>query len=153
MSFTVREVGVVHSSRREPLDDHWDAERMTIELAEDVPAESLEGLATFSHVEVLFLADRAHDVPPDPWIRHPRGNESWPLVGVFANRNKDRPNRILNSVAALVSISGRTIEVTGLDAIDGTPVLDIKPYYRWSGPRGEVRAPEWSDELGRAYFS
>lgn len=152
MDFTLRTVALVHSSRREATDDHWDQERTTIELVEGVPTESLTGLAEFSHLEVLFIADRASDVPPSPWVRHPRGNVQWPQVGVFANRNKDRPNRLLSSVAAIVAVRGRTIEVTGMDAIDGTPVVDLKPVYRWSGPRGEVRAPAWTDELGRSYF-
>ena len=148
----VRPIAFVRSTRAEPTDDDWDVETTTIELADGVPDEALIGLAKFSHVEVVSLADRATDVPPGPWRRHPRGRADWPDVGIFAQRNKDRPNRILVSVAQILAVRGRTVAVRGLDAIDGTPVLDIKPVFTWNGPRGPVRQPAWVDELGEGYF-
>lgn len=152
MAFLIRPIAYVRSTRAEPTDDHWDAERSTIELTADVPAAALMGLDTFSHVEVVAVADRAEDVPPAPWVRHPRGNPAWPELGIFANRNKDRPNRLLVSVAQVAGVEGRTLHVRGLDLIDGTPVVDLKPWFRWSGPRGAVHAAPWSDELGAGYF-
>ena len=152
MLFQVRSIGTVRSSRVEVLDDTWDRESCYIELDDDVPSESLVGLDTFSHVEVVCIADRAIDVPPAPWVRHPRGNTNWPAVGIFANRNKDRPNRILLSIARVIEVQPRCVVLSGLDAIDGTPVLDIKPVFAWSGPRGETRFAPWSDELGENYF-
>ncbi len=152
VTYSLRTIATVRSSRVDAIDDDWDRETMTIELEPEVPETSLTGLSGFSHVEVIFLADHAIDVPPAPWTRHPRGREEWPVVGVFANRNKDRPNRLLASVVELLAVNGGTLSVRGLDAIDGTPVLDIKPWYRWSGPRGDVRAPTWSDELGETYY-
>ena len=152
MTFQVRPIATVRSSRSELLDDHWDAETTVIELASDVPSDSLIGLDQFSHVEVLFVADRATDVPPGPWARRPRGNETWPVVGIFAQRNKDRPNRVLVSVARVKSVGEREIHVVGLDAVDGTPVIDIKPVFSWTAPRGELRVPKWADEIGEQYF-
>ena len=152
MEFAVRPVAVVRNSRTEAIDDQWNSITSTIELLDDVPAASIAGLETFSHIEILFLADRASDVPPAPWSRRPRGNPEWPEVGIFAQRNKDRPNRLLNSIATIVAVRERTVTVTGLDAIDGTPVLDIKPVFSWSGPQGLLVTPEWSDELGEHYF-
>jgi tRNA (Thr-GGU) A37 N-methylase len=73
-------------------------------------------------------------------------------VGIFAQRNKDRPNRLLLSIATLVEVEERSLLVRGLDAINDTPVLDIKPVFSWSGPRGELRVAKWSDELGENYF-
>jgi tRNA (Thr-GGU) A37 N-methylase len=73
-------------------------------------------------------------------------------VGIFAQRNKDRPNRLMLSVAALERVNARSILVRGLDAINDTPVLDTKPVYSWSGPRGERRVAAWSEELGKHYF-
>jgi tRNA (adenine37-N6)-methyltransferase len=148
----LRAVAVVHSTRAEPTDDHWDRESSTIELVDGVPAESLVGLDRFSHVEVVFVADQANEVPPAPWVRRPRGRSDWPEVGIFAQRNKDRPNRLLVSVAEIVAVSGSTVTVRGLDAIDGTPVLDLKPVMRWGGPRGVVRAPAYTDEIGEEYY-
>jgi tRNA (Thr-GGU) A37 N-methylase len=152
VEFAVRPVAVVRNSRTEAIDDQWNSITSTIELLDDVPAASITELETFSHIEIIFLADRASDVPPAPWSRRPRGNPDWPEVGIFAQRNKDRPNRLLSSIATIVAVRERTVTVTGLDAIDGTPVLDIKPVFSWSGPQGPLVTPEWSDELGEHYF-
>jgi tRNA (Thr-GGU) A37 N-methylase len=152
MEWLVRPVAYIRNDRSEPLDDDWDDVVSTVELAPDVPDEALAGLSDFSHVELVFLADWAEDVPPGPWHRRPRGNGAWPDVGVFAQRNKDRPNRLLLTTVALESVGTRSFTARGLDGIDGTPVLDIKPVFRWSGPRGELRVPAWSEELGENYF-
>jgi tRNA-Thr(GGU) m(6)t(6)A37 methyltransferase TsaA len=145
-------VAYIRNERSEALDDNWDDVASTVELAADVPSDALKGLSEFSHVEIIFFADWAEDVPPAPWHRHPRGNENWPDVGVFAQRNKDRPNRILLTTVELEEVGERFLRVRGLDGIDGTPVLDIKPVFRWSVPRGELRVATWSEELGENYF-
>ncbi len=152
MSYELRAIATVRCERTELIDDGWDAFESRLELAADIPSEALAGLESFSHVDVICVADRARDVPPDPWARHPRGNTEWPLVGIFAQRNKDRPNRLLLSTTEIVRVEERRVIVRGLDAVDGTPVLDIKPVFHWSGPRTAVRAPSWSDELGDTYF-
>ena len=74
------------------------------------------------------------------------------MVGIFAQRGKDRPNRIGVTVCSLLGVDGLTLRVRGLDAIDGTPVLDIKPVMRGFLPRGEVREPEWAGELMKGYW-
>src|SRR3954451_15804313 len=89
--------------------------------------EALMGLGEFSHVEVVFVFDR---VPPEKVLtasRHPRGNPDWPEAGIFAQRGSGRPNRIGVTVCRLLAVDGRTVTVQALDAIDGTPVLDLKP--------------------------
>jgi len=148
----MRTVAYVRNERRELADDNWDNFVSTIELAEDVPTSALRGLEEFSHVEIVFFADWAEDVPSAPWHRRPRGNEKWPDVGVFAQRNKDRPNRLLLSTVEIAELTERSFSVRGLDGIDGTPVLDIKPVFRWSVPKGELRVASWSEELGENYF-
>jgi tRNA (Thr-GGU) A37 N-methylase len=147
MNLSVRAIAYIRNERAEALDDNWDDVVSVIELASDVPDESLRGLSDFSHIEVVFFADWAEDVPPGPWHRHPRGNTDWPDVGIFAQRNKDRPNRLLLTTVAIEEVGERSIRVRGLDGIDGTPVLDIKPVFRWSVPEGDIRAASWSDEL------
>lgn len=151
--FTVRPIGYVRSSRKVVEDDGWDAIPTRIELdpAELSPDATL-GLETFSHVEVVFLFDRVTEDTICRASRHPRGREDWPVTGILAHRAKDRPNRIGLTVCRLVAVDGLTIEVAGLDAIDGTPVLDIKPYMSVFGPRGDVREPEWADELMAEYW-
>jgi tRNA (Thr-GGU) A37 N-methylase len=84
--------------------------------------------------------------------RHPRNRLDWPKVGIFAQRGKNRPNRIGVTICRLASVNDLTVEVTDLDAIDGTPVLDIKPYMREFGPRGEVRQPDWASQLMSNYW-
>ena len=107
-------------------------------------ADSVAGLADFSHLDIVYLFHLVDPARPVPHARHPRGNVDWPLVGIFAQRAKDRPNRIGVSTCELVRVDGDTLVVRGLDAIDGTPVLDIKPHLVEFGPRGPVRQPEWS---------
>ncbi len=151
MDYSVRAIAYIRNDRSEALDDNWDDVLSTVELATDVPSEALRGLEEFSHVELIFFADWAEDVPPAPWHRRPRSNPNWPDVGVFAQRNKDRPNRLLLTTLPIESLAERSFTVRGLDGIDGTPVLDIKPVFQWSVPRGTLATPSWSDELGETY--
>jgi tRNA-Thr(GGU) m(6)t(6)A37 methyltransferase TsaA len=145
-------IGTVSSPRTEPLDDDWDGVTSTITLDDRFGPEALAGLGEFSHVEVVFVFDR---VPPEKIqtaSRHPRGNPDWPRVGIFAQRGSGRPNRIGVTVCRLLAVDGRTVTVQALDAIDGTPVLDLKPYLAEFAPRGEVRQPAWSHELMASYW-
>jgi tRNA-Thr(GGU) m(6)t(6)A37 methyltransferase TsaA len=153
MAYSVRPVAWVRSTRTAPTDDGWDAERAAVELADDVPDEALDGLGEFSHVVVVYRLDRATEAPPAPFARHPRGNEAYPRVGIFAQRARDRPNRIGVSTCRILSVGPRRVEVEGLDAIDGTPVLDLKAHLAQFGARGEVHQPGCVDELMASYFA
>jgi tRNA (Thr-GGU) A37 N-methylase len=84
--------------------------------------------------------------------RHPRNNKNWPKVGIFAQRGKTRPNRLGVSVVKIVKREGTRLFVEGLDAIDGTPVLDIKPVMREFLPREKVNQPHWATELMKDYW-
>ena len=149
----LRAIGTVRSERGQPTDDGWDRIEARIDLdPAQFTAESAAGLGEFSHVEVLY---HFHKVPPaavETGARHPRGNMDWPRVGIFAQRGKDRPNRIGATVCALLSVEAAVLHVRGLDAIDGTPVLDIKPVMRGFFPRGEIREPAWATELMKEYW-
>jgi tRNA-Thr(GGU) m(6)t(6)A37 methyltransferase TsaA len=114
--------------------------------------DALGALDEFSHVEVLFVFDRVDLASVCRGARHPRGREDWPLVGIFAQRAKDRPNRIGSTVCEVVRVDGASIEVRGLDAVDGTPVLDLKPFMPGFAPRGRVRQPAWATELMAGYW-
>jgi tRNA-Thr(GGU) m(6)t(6)A37 methyltransferase TsaA len=149
----LRPVGLVRGGRSEAEDDNWDAETATIELdASWLSAEALLGLDAFSHAEVVFQFDRLPKSEVVLTARHPRGNPDWPRVGVFAQRGRNRPNRLAVSVCRIVKVEGTRLTVQGLDAIDGTPVLDIKPVMAEFLPRGEVRQPQWSSELMADYW-
>jgi tRNA (Thr-GGU) A37 N-methylase len=84
--------------------------------------------------------------------RHPRNRLDWPSAGILAQRGKNRPNRTGVTICRLLSVKVLSLGVEGLDAIDGTPVLDIKPYVREFAARGEVRQPKWVVELMRGYW-
>jgi tRNA (adenine37-N6)-methyltransferase len=150
--FTLQAIGFVRSDRTEAIDDHWDQVTARIELNAEFSPEALSGLAEFSHAEVIFCFDRVHEEAIERGSRHPRGNQSWPRVGIFAQRAKDRPNRLGLTTVEIVSVNERTLVVRGLDAIDGTPVLDIKPVMQEFLPRAKVRQPDWSRELMRDYW-
>jgi tRNA (adenine37-N6)-methyltransferase len=150
--FTLRPVGQVRGGRAEPTDDGWDTVTATIALAPEFGPEALAGLDGFSHVEVVFLFDRVAESAVVAGARHPRGRTDWPKVGIFAQRGKDRPNRLGVTVCRLLAIEGTTLRVAGLDAIDGTPVLDVKPCMRGFLPRGDVREPDWARELMTGYW-
>ena len=146
-------IGRVHGGRDRPIDDDWGASRARIELdAARFEPDALAGLADFSHAEVIFLVDRVADDQIVAGARHPRGRADWPKVGIFAQRGKNRPNRLGVCVCRVVGVDGLAVEVEGLDAIDGTPVLDIKPVLKGFLPRGEVREPAWATEIMKDYW-
>lgn len=145
-------IGVVRGGRATVLDDYWGDSRASIELAAHLPAESLDGLETFSHAEIIFVFDRVEASSVVTGARHPHGNASWPRVGIFAQRGKARPNRLGATIVQIERRDGRTLHVRGLDAIDGTPVVDIKPVLVEFLPREPVRQPAWSHELMRDYW-
>ncbi|MFI0904427.1 SAM-dependent methyltransferase [Streptomyces sioyaensis] len=150
---TLQPIGQVVSLRGELTDDHWGEVPAVIRLDGAVYGEeSLSGLADFSHLEVVFHFHRVPEDEIETGARHPRGNPDWPVVGIFAQRSKDRPNRLGVSRCTLVKVDGTDVHVLGLDAVDGTPVLDIKPYLHEFGPRGELRQPQWATELVARYY-
>jgi tRNA (Thr-GGU) A37 N-methylase len=101
---------------------------------------------------VVFVLDKISQDEIEKGARHPRGRTDWPKMGIFAQRSKDRPNRIGVTVCKLESVDGLHIRVRELDAVDGTPVLDVKPYLKGFAPRGEVLEPAWAAELMAGYF-
>ncbi|WP_426031210.1 SAM-dependent methyltransferase [Caulobacter sp. DWP3-1-3b2] len=153
MSITMTPIGVVHGGRDVPEDDDWGQSRVRIDLdPARFGAEALLGLEAFSHVEVIYVFDKVTDDQIVTGARHPRGNKAWPKVGIFAQRGKNRPNRIGATVCDIVSVEGLSLEVRGLDAIDGTPVLDLKPVMAGFAPRGEHREPDWAGEIMKDYW-
>lgn len=153
MDFTLTAIGRVHGGRTEPIDDDWGASRATILLD---PArfgdDALAGLEAFSHVEIVYLFDKVAEADVVLGARRPRGRADWPELGIFAQRGRTRPNRLGVTVCRRVSAAGLRLEVEGLDAIDGTPVLDIKPYMTGFAPRGAVSEPDWARELMAGYW-
>lgn len=146
-------IGVVHSSRQKVEDDNWDAEQVYVELdTSRFSSEALMGLSDFSHVEVLFYMDQVDPAKVEKTARHPRNNTAWPKVGIFAQRGKNRPNQIGTTICRVLKVDGTKLHLEGLDAIDGSPVLDIKPWVAEFAPRGSVFQPKWISELMQKYW-
>ena len=152
-NIVLKPIGIVRSPIKEVADDCWGGVLATIELDPQVfSPECTLGLDQYSHVEVLFVLDKISQDEIEKGARHPRGRPDWPKMGIFAQRSKHRPNRIGVTVCKLESVDGLHIRVRELDAVDGTPVLDVKPYLKGFAPRGEVREPAWAGELMAGYF-
>lgn len=148
----IESIGKVSSSRKEVIDDNWNQESVHIELNDQYPSEALNGLEDFSHAEIIFYMDQVDPKKIETSARHPRNNLDWPKVGIFAQRGKNRPNQIGLTICEILKIEGRKVFLKGLDAVDGTPVLDIKPWMKEFGPQGLSRQPEWSAELMNGYW-
>jgi tRNA-Thr(GGU) m(6)t(6)A37 methyltransferase TsaA len=152
-SAMVSAIGRVRNDRTDPANsDYWGDVVSTIEIEERFGDDCLTGLQNFSHVEVVYLFDRAAEKPDYRPLLRPRGRSDLPEVGVFSDRGPRRPNRLGVTRAEVVSATGRRLRVRGLDAVDGTPVLDIKPLMREFLPT-DVRQPAWVGELMRDYFA
>lgn len=145
-------VGRVVGGRTEVVDDDWGDVQAVIRLDDRFPTDAVAGLDAFSHLEVVFVFDRVDESRIETGARRPRGREDWPAVGIFAQRAKGRPNRIGVSRCRLLRVDGRDLHVADLDAVDGTPVLDVKPWMDEFGPRGPVRQPSWASELMAGYY-
>jgi tRNA-Thr(GGU) m(6)t(6)A37 methyltransferase TsaA len=148
----VHAIGFVRCSRTQVVDDNWGNVPSVIELVAELDPDSLLGIEEFSHVEVLYFFDRVPEGAIERTARHPRDNQAWPRVGVFAQRGKNRPNRLGSCIARITGRTGRALHVLGLDAIDQTPVLDLKPVMQEFLPREPVRQPSWATELMRDYW-
>jgi tRNA-Thr(GGU) m(6)t(6)A37 methyltransferase TsaA len=153
MEFTIRALAAVQSPRQDLRDDNWAGVEAVIELLPEISEESLEGIDAFSHLEILFVFDRVDETAVERTARHPRNNPAWPRVGIFAQRGKNRPNRLGTTMVRLLRRDGRRLHVAGLDAVDGTPVVDIKPVMADFLPREPVTEPSWAHELMREYWT
>jgi len=149
----IKPIGIVRSTRKTPSDDQWNQETTVIELDSKVfTADALQGLSDFSHAEIVFYMNQVPSEKIEISARHPRNNPAWPKVGIFAQRGKNRPNQIGTTVCRIIRIEGLQLYLEGLDAIDLTPVIDIKPWMREFAPRGEVFQPSWVNELMKDYW-
>lgn len=151
--FEIESIGRVEAARKEAIDDDWGGSESAILLDPRFEEDALAGLESFSHVEVIFVFDRVDPAKVVSGARHPRNNKDWPAVGIFAQRGKNRPNRLGSTVCRVLRREGRRLVVAELDAIDGTPIVDLKPVMREFLSREAVRQPAWVGELMRDYWN
>ncbi len=154
MKIELTPIGYVKNSRKEIKDDHWGEVISEIELTSEFTEDALKGIEEFSHVEVIYYFDKADKNKIQKGTRHPRNNTDLPEVGMFAQRGKDRPNHLGLSLVRLIGCKDKSLSVKWLDAIDGTPVLDIKPVIRGflPEPGEEIKQPLWISELMKDYW-
>ncbi|MBI4523588.1 MAG: tRNA (N6-threonylcarbamoyladenosine(37)-N6)-methyltransferase TrmO [Deltaproteobacteria bacterium] len=144
-------IGIVRSPVIEPVDENWGNVVSEIHLKTSL-ATGLRGIDQFSHVVVIFFMHQStFDLATD-LVRRPRGRPDMPLVGAFAQRAKHRPNPIGVTAVRLISVQDNVLIVKGLDAIDGTPVLDVKPFVPAHDTPHEAVNPDWMDRLMEGYF-
>ncbi len=144
-------IGVVYNEVKEPTDQGWGGVVSEIVLDESLAA-GLDGIEAFSHVMVLFWMHRAAEAEPVRMRRRPQGREDMSELGIFAQRARHRPNPIGITTVKLLGHQGNRLSVQGLDAINGTPVLDIKPYVPAYDAAESPRVPEWMVRLMGSYF-
>ena len=150
MKIELEPIGFVRNKVTDKKDVSWGDDVSSIVLEEQY-VSGLKGLEDFSHVIILYWLDQACYFPEKHLQRRPQNREDMPLVGIFSQRGKDRPNRIGMTSVEIVSVSEDALVVKGLDAVDGTPVLDIKPYYP-AYDKKDASVPEWVDRLMEHYF-
>lgn len=145
-------IAFVKNNRKDVEDDNWGSVISIIELSDEIDDSALQGISEFSHLDIIFYFDRVTDDTIHYGARHPRNRKEYPKVGIFAQRGKHRPNKLGLTTVELLEHQGRTLKVRGLDAIDGTPIIDIKPVMKEFLPKGEVRQPAWSVSLMERYW-
>jgi tRNA-Thr(GGU) m(6)t(6)A37 methyltransferase TsaA len=152
MIISLSPIGTVRNARQSIEDDHWGRVVSVIELHPSFTEEALFQIEEFSHAEIIFYFHCVEEAKVETGARHPRNNGSWPKVGIFAQRGKNRPNRLGASIVKIIKREGVQLFVQGLDAIDGTPVLDIKPVMKEFLPREKIDQPQWATELMKNYW-
>ncbi|MFO7545198.1 MAG: TrmO family methyltransferase [Trueperaceae bacterium] len=152
MTFSIEPVAFVEATRAHPDDDFWGGTEAYITLADGIPDEALDGIDAFSHVEVAFVFHHVNERQLVQGARHPRNDPALPRAGIFAQRAKRRPNRLGSTMCRVLRRDGRRLAVAELDALDGTPVVDLKPVIREFLPRGDVVQPAWVSEVMRDYW-
>ena len=147
----INPIGYVKSEVIEQKDHDWSSTISHIIITPEY-AEGLSGLSEFSHIIVIYHLHQAEFNPARDLIRRPQGRENMPMIGIFAQRAKNRPNPIGITAVKLLAVENNIITVEALDAIDETPILDIKPYYPQYDLKDNVIVPQWVNILMEQYF-
>ncbi|MEU3277624.1 SAM-dependent methyltransferase [Streptomyces antibioticus] len=153
MTLRIEPIGIVVGGRAEVADDYWGGVRSVIRLDSTFPLDVVKGLGEFSHLVVTWHFSQASPDDVALHARSPRNDPRWEPSGTFAHRNHRRPNQLATSFPRLIEVDGLDLHVTDLDAVDGTPVYDLAPYFEEMGPQGEVREPAWPGEMLKEYWA
>jgi len=154
MKIELTPIAYVKNNRVEITDDFWGGIISEITLTDDFDESALKGIEEFSHLEIIFYFDKVEGDKIKIGAGHPRNNKNWPETGIFAQRGKNRPNRLGLSLVRLVERKGKSLFIKWLDAIDNTPIIDIKPVIKefLPEPGEEIKQPSWAGELMKDYW-
>jgi len=142
LGMTLKAIGIVRSEIKQP--SRQDCREIVSDIVIDSSlTEALDNLDDFSHIIVLYWMHQVSALSQVATKVHPKGRYELPLVGLFATRAPYRPNPIGKATVRLLQRQGNILKVEGLDAIDGTPVIDIKPYIPGYDSVANPRVPPW----------
>lgn len=144
-------IGVVRNDVKEPVDEGWGQVVSEIVLDEAF-TDGMDGIDAFSHVLILYWMHRAAEAEPVRMRRRPQGRQDMPEVGIFAQRARHRPNPLGVTAVTLLRREKNRLVVRGLDAINGTPVVDVKPYVPQFDSVESPKVPAWINQLMEGYF-
>ncbi|MFJ8143087.1 SAM-dependent methyltransferase [Streptomyces sp. NPDC096013] len=153
MALQIEPIGTVVAGRTEVADDNWGGVESIIRLNSAFPLDVVKGLEEFSHLVVTWHFSEASPDDVALHARSPRNDPRWEPSGTFAHRNHRRPNQLATSFPRLLKVDGLDLYVADLDAVDGTPVYDLGPYFQEMGPRGDVHEPEWPGDMLKDYWT
>ncbi|MCQ8835974.1 TrmO family methyltransferase [Streptomyces antimycoticus] len=155
MTLKIEPVGKVVGGHQEIGEIYWGGIDSIIRLDPGYPVEVIQGLDEFSHLVVTWHFSQASPSDVVLGTREPRDDLRWSSAGTgtFTHRDHRRPNQLAVSFPRLLKVDGLDLHVTDLDAIDGTPVYDLGPYFTITGPQGDVREPHWPAEMLRDYWA
>ncbi len=139
----LKPIGFVKNNVKEPRFGNFAGEITEI-IVDEKFTEALNGIDDYSHVIIVYMMDR---VKKHVITHRPQGNPNVPIVGIFACRCPERPNPIAITTVRLIEHKGNRIKVKGLDILDGTPIIDIKPYWPQYDKVEDGRIPDWVNKL------
>lgn len=150
--YTIEPIAFVKNSRHKVEDDFWGDVISEIIISDKISEESLKSIEEFSHLEIIFYFHLADLSKINISATHPRENKKFPKVGIFSQRKKARPNLLGTTIVKLLGVKNNVLTVEGLDAVNGTPVIDIKPVLKEFLPKENLRQPDWVTELMKDYW-
>ncbi|HMS64019.1 MAG TPA: SAM-dependent methyltransferase [Ignavibacteria bacterium] len=151
--YSIEPIAFVKNIRKGIEDDYWGDVISEIILSDKIPESSLTGIENYSHLEIIYYFHLADPSEINISSSFPRENRKFPLTGIFAQRKRLRPNLLGATIVKLIKADKNSLTVSGLDAINETPVIDIKPVLKEFLPLGETEQPDWSTELMKEYWS
>jgi tRNA-Thr(GGU) m(6)t(6)A37 methyltransferase TsaA len=140
----IKPIGVVMNGEYDVARQDWSRVRSEVRFRDDSLAEALLGLDGYSHVIVIGWLDRIPEELRERRQAYPAGDSRLPLQGALALRGGARPNPLSMTVCRLLGIEGNVLRLEGLDLVDGTPVIDIKPYIAYYDAVSKAKLPKWA---------